>query len=154
MSLFYTDVVGRRPNPEFLFILEHVLKEKTSLPTFGICVTNTAVPVLYPFVKPDVHHVISDRIINTGTRIIRLDFDFQSRRYPPPPQAAWVSYALDAQIWIFALKIKWMENSGRGDIHKVQWNEVRLVRLARRLDCFYLIRGAHTYICSCWQHSI
>jgi hypothetical protein len=94
MSLFYTDVVGGgRPNPEFLFILEHVLKEKTSLPTFGICVTNTAaVPVLYPFVKPDVHHVISDRIIYTGTRIIRLDFDFQSRRYSPPPSAVCASF--------------------------------------------------------------
>lgn len=89
MSLFYTDVVGGRPNPEFLFILEHVLKEKTNLPTFGICVTNTAAVPVYPFAKPDVHHVISDRICNTGTRIIRLDFDFQSRRYcpPPPPQA-------------------------------------------------------------------
>lgn len=43
------------------------------------------------------------------------------------------------------IKKRGMENSGRGDTYKVQWNEVRLVRLARRLDCFYLIRGAHTH---------
>lgn len=75
MSLFYTDVVGGgRPNPEFLFILEHVLKEKTSLPTFGICVTNTAaVPVLYPFFQAGC----SSRYF--GSNYLYWDSDYSTR---------------------------------------------------------------------------